>query len=358
MKLKDLFGRKSDEKGVEHVTTRETDSFANGVLFEIKAVVGSAIAQALQDKEGRYMKSILQESHFLLQGVSIKALDRETARLMEDFIATHESIEPEFRRTFFRQILQSEYRSSGGARVKVMPDLVPVIELDRQTLEPQTEDESFILSLKGRRVRFEAQAVLEGPVRNAAASPAAQESSRAAGSAFGRAVAGTSPGPRAASDFANTQGPAFFKSSASSTEVRVTVHDRAGRRTRQVPLPVLLGRDVSQAQGQEGVLGIELDATYVSRRQLLIFELLGQVYCFVPRSASLTMSTHDQQVLRADCLQALPSGTKLALTGGVPMDTLLAPPQRHSAADYPLIELERAEAPPIGQDATPRPKAV
>ncbi len=358
MKLKDLFGRKSDEKGVEHLATRETDSFANGVLFEIKAVVGSAIAQALQDKEGRYMKSILQESHFLLQGVSIKALDRETARLMEDFIATHESIEPDFRRNFFRQVLQSEYRSSGGARVRVSPDLVPVIELDRQTLEPQTEDESFILSLKGRRVRFEAQAVLEGPVRNAAA-PAAQEAPRSTASSLGRAIAGTGHDPRTAPGRTSTQERGFHQAGhAAATEVRITVHDRVGRRTWQVPLPVILGRDVSHTRSQEGVHGVELDATYVSRRQLLVFELLGQVYCFVPRSASLTFSTHDQQVLRAECLQPLVPGAALRLTGGVPLDTLLPPVQRESAADYPVIELERVDAAAIGQDATPRPRAV
>jgi len=119
MKLKNWFGRKSEDNGVEHLTTRETDSFANGVLFELKAVVGSAIAQALQDKEGRYMRSILQESQFLLQAVSIKALDRDTARLMEEFMSNHETIESDFRKNFFKQILQPEYRSSGGARVKV-----------------------------------------------------------------------------------------------------------------------------------------------------------------------------------------------------------------------------------------------
>jgi hypothetical protein len=353
MKLKDWFGRKSDDKGVEHLTTRETDSFANGVLFELKAVVGSAIAQALQDKEGRYMRSILQESHFLLQAVSIKALDRETARLMEEFMATHETIEPDFRKTFFRQILQPEYRSSGGARVKVAPDMVPVIEMDRQTLEPQTDDEGFILSLKGRRVRFEAQAVLEGPVRSVAAAPAA---ARAGGSSLGRAAAGADPASPRATPL--TTASAAFSSAErhGASEVRITVHDRAGRRTEQLALPVLLGRDVSQAQ--PGVRTMEVEATFASRRQLLVFELMGQVYCFVPRSASLTFTTQDQQVLRADCLQPVAPGAVLRLTGGVPMDSLAAPQDRQSASDYPVIELQCVDGQAAFHDATPRPRAV
>ena len=359
MKFKDLFGRKDAESGVEHLNTRGTDSFANGALFEIKAVVSSAIAQALQDKEGRYMRSILQESHFLLQGVSIRALDGETARQMEDFIAAHESIQPDFRQHFFRQVLQPEYRSSGGARVKVPADLVPVIELDQQTLEPQTEDESFILSLKGRRVRFEARAVLEGPVRSVAPSAApapAATPTAAAASTFGRA-ASNSAGVGSAARAPTASSPAGQRT-AHAMMVEITVHDRAGRRTRLLPLPVLVGRDVSQAAGDAGMAGLEVDATFVSRRQLLLFELMGQVYGFVPRSASLTLSTPEQQVWRADVLQAIHPGQSLRLTGGVPMDTLTPPAGRESTSDYPVIELQLGQTAPAHEQATPRPRAV
>lgn len=355
MKFKDLFGRKDTGSGVEHLNTRGTDSFANGALFEIKAVVSSAIAQALQEKEGRYMRSILQESHFLLQGVSIRALDGETARLMEDFIAAHESIQQDFRQHFFRQVLQSEYRSSGGARVKVPTDLVPVIELNQQTLEPQTEDESFILSLKGRRVRFEARAVLEGPVRSATAAAAPVAAPQpAASSAFGRAasIGASAAGAPRATVAASPAGPSH------ATMVEITVHDRAGRRTRLLPLPVLVGRDVTQAATDAGMASLEIDATFVSRRQLLLFELMGQVYGFVPRSASLTLSTSEQQVWRADVLQAIHPGQSLQLTGGVPMDTLIPPSGREATADYPVIELKLGQAAPAHEQATPRPRAV
>jgi hypothetical protein len=272
---------------------------------------------------------------------------------MEDFIAAHESIQPDFRQHFFRQVLQSEYRSSGGARVKVPTDLVPVIELDQQTLEPQTEDESFILSLKGRRVRFEARAVLEGPVRSVApsAAPAA-----GAASTFGRAASGgASVGSVARAPAASS---AVGPRSAHATMVEITVHDRAGRRTRLLPLPVLIGRDVAQAASDAGMAGLEIDATFVSRRQLLRFELLGQVYGFVPRSASLTLSTTEQQVWRADVLQAIHPGQTLRLTGGVPMDTLIPPAGREVTSDYPVIELQLGQTAPAHEQSTPRPRAV
>lgn len=354
MKLTNWFGRKSEDKGVEHLTTRETDSFANGVLFELKAVVGSAIAQALQDKEGRYMRSILQESHFLLQSVSIKALDRDTAKLMDEFMSTHQTIDSNFRQTFFRQILQSEYRSSGGARVKVSPDLVPVIEMDQQTMELQTEDEGFILSLKGRRVRFEARVLLEGPVRTVAPGPI---TSQASGAPAGHVAAEAGSSPSRTTVFSNTTSAQFSTTASSgASAVRITVHDRAGRRTEQMALPVLLGRDVSLVP--QGVYALEIDATFASRRQLLIFELLGQVYCFVPHSASLTFTTQNQKVLCADCLQPVPSGSVLRLTGGVPMDSQIPHADRLSVSDYPVIELQCIDGSTAIPDATPRPRAV
>jgi hypothetical protein len=356
MRLKDWFGRKSEEKGVAHLATRETDSFANGVLFELKAVVGSAIAQALEEKEGRYMRTILQESHFLLQAIVIKPLDRETAALMEEFMANHETIETEFRQNFFRQVLQPEYRSSGGARVKVSPELVPVIEIDRKTLEPQTEDEGFILSLKGRRVRFEAQAVLEGPVRSAA--PAAPAPARAGGSPFGRAASADDLASPRVTPVSAAPSATPLASTSTATQVRITVHDRAGRRTVQLALPVILGRDLSQTQSQAQVRAMEIDATFTSRRQLWVFELMGQVYCFVPRSASLTFTNQDRQVLRAECLQTLSADTALVLTGGVPMDSLNPPQDRQSVSDYPVIELQCVDSRANVHEATPRPRAV
>jgi hypothetical protein len=128
--------------------------------------------------------------------------------------------------------------------------------------------------------------------------------------------------------------------------VEITVHDRAGRRTRLLPLPVLIGRDVAQAASDAGMAGLEIDATFVSRRQLLLFELLGQVYGFVPRSASLTLSTTEQQVWRADVLQAIHPGQTLRLAG------------REVTSDYPVIELQLGQTAPAHEQSTPRPRAV
>jgi hypothetical protein len=357
--LKNLFARSAASQDGDQAKIRETDSFANSVLFEIKAVVGSAIAQALQEKEGRYMRSILQESHFRLQALAVKALDSETARTMEDFISAHEAFDPGFRRQFFRQVLQPQYRSSGGATVNVAADLIPVIELDRQNLEPQTEDESFLISLKGRRVRFEAHAVLDGPIKNTPPERHGDSPSGFGSTAFGRLTGGAkSPAPPAAAP--NSLPPASATSrpaAAGPMQVRIAVHDRSGQRSQQFALPVVLGRDLNHPSGGAPIQGMDVNATYVSRRQLLIFELLGQVYCFVPRSASLTFSTQAQLVLRPDCLETLEPGSKLMLIGGVPMDTLLPPPDRQSASDYPRVELELLDG-HKSADATPRPRAV
>lgn len=71
MKFRDIFGFSSPEKGVENLQTREMDAFADNVVFELKTLISSAITRALEERESRYMRSILEESFFSLESLVI-----------------------------------------------------------------------------------------------------------------------------------------------------------------------------------------------------------------------------------------------------------------------------------------------
>lgn len=341
MKFRDLFGMKASGGGVQQLNTRELDSFADNVVYELKTLISTAVAEALEEKESRYLRSILEESFFTLETLVIKALDATTYRELEDFLSNHEGINPRFRTEFFHQVVQSEYRSSRGASVRTSTALTPIYEVSPQLLDSVTEDESFILSLKGRKVRFQVKAVLSGPTRKTPAPlPAAAPSPQTQTAPVGKSAAPP------------------LRPLGGQRRVHFTLHDKHGVQQKTVALPVLLGRETAAQQDDSTQVMIEVAGTYVSRRQLVVFESFGQIYCFVPSEASLTCSTETGKVLPPDTLLRVEMDTTLKLTTGVPMDTLLAPAQRENVSDYPQIDIRIAQESTTHEDATPRPRAV
>jgi hypothetical protein len=341
MKFRDLFRAKASHNGVEQLNTRELDTFADNVIYELKTLISNAVAEALEEKESRYLRSILEDSFFTLDTLVIKALDAPTYRELEDFLSNHESINPSFRTEFFHQVVQNEYRSSRGASVRTASELRPIFEVNPQLLDSETEDESFILSLKGRKVRFQVRAVLSGPTRRMPTPVAPSAPSQTA--PIARSVKGA---------HATTQ------LHTSDHHVHITWHDRHGTQQKTVALPALLGREMANHQENNPPLNVELAGTYVSRRQLVVFENFGQIFCYVPSDASLTCSTDTGHVLPPDTLHRLEADRTLKLITGVPMDTLVIPLQRESVSDYPRIDIQLTQSPPPHDDATPRPRAV
>ena len=64
MKFRDLFRAKASHNGVEQLNTRELDTFADNVIYELKTLISNAVAEALEEKESRYLRSILEDSFF------------------------------------------------------------------------------------------------------------------------------------------------------------------------------------------------------------------------------------------------------------------------------------------------------
>lgn len=352
MSIRDWWGKRSAQDAApEPLRTQGMDGFADGILLELKGITTGAITRALQEREGQFMRSILEESFFSLDSLVIRALDAQTARDMESFLSNHESIHPDFRSRFFSQILQREYRSSRGATVRVAPGLAPVIELDPKVLDAPTQDEDFVLSLKGRKVRFEAQALLTGPQSKRSAPPAAAQASAAVTEPEGGEGAGRSTRFSSAVSGARPFAP--------GQQLQVQVHDRSGVKEQRVALPLVLGREGVQAARQDGhgAGGLDIDATYVSRKQLVVFELLGQVYCTVPAEASLTCSS-GERVLQPLMLLPLRPGQSLELRTGLPVDSPDMAADRSQAGDYALIRLSLAGGMALKEGATPRPRGT
>lgn len=339
MSLGQWWKRARGHAQVQTLPTREMDSFADNVLFELKTVTTVAITQALEAREPHYMRSILDESYFALESLVLKALDAQTIKDMETFLTNHEAIDPDFRRKFFTQVLQREYRSKRGASVRVDPDLEPIVEFDPGALDSKTEDESFIISLKGRQIRFEAQAVLHGPISK---NKAGRLPTTPVQSSLAQAVAASTQ---------TSVGPVRQR-------IHVTVHDRRGKTEQLMALPITLGRDGQKHAQQKGGSGMDVDATYVSRVQLVIFEVHGDIYCFVPSSASLTCTLGHGSAMRSEQLYPLQTGQMLALLGGIPVDSADQPSSRADHDDFPLIELRTLSHEAERSDATPRPRAV
>ena len=66
------------------ISSNNTDNFADTLLVELKASSTSAITNAVNKIEGKYMKSVLEESYFPLQSLTFVPNDVEVARPLKN----------------------------------------------------------------------------------------------------------------------------------------------------------------------------------------------------------------------------------------------------------------------------------
>ena len=351
MSIFDFLGRKSAQSGgVQQLKTHSTDDFADGIVIELRAVVSAAIATALEALEGRYLRSVLEQSHFTLDALAIRSLDFDTMRQLEDFLNRHESIQANFRDNFFAQIVQPEYRSSRGAIVKATAPLAPLIEISAASMESETEDESYRISLKGRRIRFEAQASLGGPVRTQPTGADATTTMEPPNQPL-RAERTSQP------ERAPT--PGNLPHGRSDVLVTLRVRDSDGERSFLCALPLQLGRATSAAPsaGALGAQRIDLRSTYVSRQQLVIFEVMGAVLAMVPTEASLSCAMADKKVMQPDRVYRIQPNVPMILTAGVPNGADVTGLDLDDRGQYPQIEIALNQATQM-EEGTPRPRAT
>jgi hypothetical protein len=347
MSLMDYFKSGGAKPSVETFKTRHTDEFADSVLLELKSVATDAVKRAIEARETRYMKSVLDESYFVLDSLVISPKDRDIAQKFDDFLTTHEAVDPEFRRQFFQQVIQREYRSSRGSSVRVPAEFEATVQLGQDSLENLTSEEGFQISLKGRRISFAVEASLSGPLKREV-SP----------SRFGKAFS-TPPQAAPAQDASTAfSSPNSHSHRRDASTVTVQLTDARGSSQHTLVVPALIGREPGPMCEQFGVNPLSVQATFVSRQQLVLLELMGRVYYFLPDSASLSCVRADGLVLEKLKLYPLDAGASTVLRSGIPPEGAGAEHLQGSNADYAIIQLRLAGSGSSHHEGTPRPRAV
>lgn len=344
MKLKEWFGISKNESKVTTFKSSTTDAFADSIALELKGISTEAVKHVLEVRETRYMKSVLDESYFVLESLVITPRDREIAQKLEEFLTTHEAVDSNFRKTFFEQVIQREYRSSRGSLVRVPPEFEVTVQLGQDSLESLSAEEGFQVNLKGRRISFFAEASLNGPLkRESVKSPMAKAMSQVL--ANGSMHPGT-PTPTSKSSSRDVN---------SEYKLHVSLEDERGLTRQDADLPILIGRDASIYGSYQDVNTISVQSTYVSRNQIVAFELMGQAYYFVPESASLSCLRSDGLVLEKLKLYPIAKNETVKLRCGVEFSDANDGPLQGTYSDFAFIQLSLQG---INHDKTPRPKAV
>jgi len=347
MGLIDFLKSNGSKPNIEQFKTRQTDEFVDSILLELKSVSAQAVKQAIEARETKYMKSVLEESYFLLDSLVISPKDREVAKKFEEFLSTHESVDTEFRKKFFQQIIQREYRSSRGSSVRVPIDFEATVQLGTDSLESLTSEEGFQIALKGRRISFEVVASLSGPFKREITS-----------SRFGKAISTPSTTENQAFSQTDISTRSNSKNTHSETMVEIQVNDALGNRKELLKLPALIGRDPTPFSNQFGLSSFKVSSTYVSRCQLVILEIMGQVYYYLPDNASLSCMRDDDLILEKLKLYPLKHKVATSLRTGIASEVTNPVNFQGSHADYASIQLFLQDASPQNHEDTPRPKAV
>ena len=310
--------------------SKNTDNFADALLVELKASSTSAITNAVNKIEGKYMKSVLEESYFPLQSLTFVPNDIEVARSLEEFFRVHEDINPDFRKVFCKSFLQKEYFSDRGAKVIIDDDFVPIFKIDVSSLEERSEDEKYLISIKGRKILFSSHANLGNPKKKFT-----KDDSRV-----------------------NIGGSSELKQMKNKVVVKLLISDKDGHRSENVTLPTLIGKNPDDACIDFGITPIYIRAKYVSRHQIFIYSILDKMFYFIPDEATLTCRSGEGNILEHGKNYSIKvNGERLYL--GVPPETARPLNANVDPSEFPVLEIQPfSHGGKASSDKTPRPTVV
>jgi hypothetical protein len=340
---------------------RMTDSFADSLAVELKRAASEAILRQLQQLEGKYLSSILKQSQFPVDSLTFYPLDHATAMEAEEFFRIHAEIEPGFEETFFKSILLKEYRTDLGARAIISEGLVTSIQPSTLGVDNPTADESYQITIRGNKKKFTASAelgMLRQKTRNA--NPEAETEKPAVIMAAPVAADVAADVGAQVSAQATTQVAAEITASQASLPntagIRLNLHvrDAQGERQLNMTTPFTVGR-ASPDDAYSVMPKLAVQGLYISRHQLTVFELQGQVYAFIPKESKLTGVSGRRGTLRAMQLLEI-DAQGVNITFGQPVDS----PQTIADASqpdlYPSLQIRLSGQPAQhAGDATPIP---
>ena len=348
MGIFDFFSNKNSAQKIATLDTNPTDAFADRVSLEIRAAASEAIKRDLQQSESQFMRTVLQDSFFLLESLTIRPVSTEVARKFETFIKRHESIDSNFKIVFFQNVLQPEYRSSRGSTVKVPKNFSVSLDFSELTATDLSQEESFRVNLRGKSKKFEISVSLTGPHHKASIVANDYGNVASASTAVNLDAAGSLSSGRAVVQDVNAVSGRY--------QLHLTIEDASGIRTLQSMPPLLLGKTASSPLAQASVSNfVGVDSVYVSRQQLVFTEILGTVYFFVPAQASLTAVNASGQHLKPMYLYPLRPHLRERLRLGIDPQQSTGLVKSSSPGEFAVLEfsLDEDSTPPQG---TPVPR--
>lgn len=320
----------------------EATYWAEAIRLELKGIISQTVLAELEQREKKYLKSILVKSQFFIDSVVVIPLDKDASENFEGFLQVHEEIDPGFKLQFFRSLMETQYRSARGALVVVSPDFQPTVQFLSHSLEQPSQDERYQVSLRGRRLNFQVQVSLRGPVAQSAPWTTLATTSVAAVPSASSSPVGSSTVTEAFAD----------------DKLLLRIWDAQGERIIEVTTPFLIGRE-SPSEAELGRLSfVTLHGHYVSRRHLVVLNVLDETYFFVHDAASLSCLSAGGQLLRPSNVYSMPKHSEMRLLFGATSENRSLAFDKAQAGEFPIVEMCRRGSEGSATEATPRPRAV
>ena len=319
--------------------------WAEAIGLELKGLISQTVLAELEQREKKYLQSILAKSQFVIDSLVVIPLDKDASENFESFLQVHEEIDPGFKLRFFRSLMETQYRSARGSLVVVSPDFQPTVQFLSQSLEQPSQDERYQVSLRGRRLNFQVQVSLRGPVAQNAPSGASTAAAAAAATA---SVFGSPAGS-----------PVNNLVSSADNSLLLRIWDAQGERMLEVTTPFLIGRESPSEAELGGLSFVTLHGQYVSRRHLVVLNVLDETYFFIHDAASLSCLSAGGQLLRPSTVYSMPKHGETRLLFGATSENRAQTFDKAQAAQFPIVELRRRGAQGASvTEATPRPRAI
>ena len=330
-----------------------TDSFADTLSVDLKRAATEAIYSELQKAEEKYLSTILRQSYFPIESLAFHPIGHTTAIELEEFFRVHSEIDPLFEENFFNGVLQKEYRTNQGALALLPADITPIIQPNESSLDNPTNEESYQISLRGNKKRFLATAKLGSPKQRVKPEPATPKLVDIKENLTNRGSA--APSSRLSSAFIKDHAPQPALNEECMLSVQVI--DGNGTSNLTVSTPFIVGRH-DTASNDAALKKVSVNGMYASRKQLVVFQLNGSVYAFVPNEAKLWAIANSSEILQNLQLYEIENGDN-EITFGQPPDTNHISIDKSQPQLYPTISIRKFNSLETDRrDATPIPSVT
>jgi hypothetical protein len=314
---------------------KSTDSFADILAVDFKRAASDAIYQELQKFEGKYLSSTLKNSYFPIEAIAFHPMGHSIAIELEEFFRIHSEIDSSFEMNFFNSILLKEYKTKQGGLATLRPNLIPLIQPNESSLDNPTPEEIYQISLRGNKKRISATVRLGSPKQRIAKEleiVVNKDSIKVLKSNLGTAL-----GRSHSHVIQNT--PIDTSSSNQEISLALQISDGNGISNLIIKTPFIIGRNAPD-NPDASLKKIFINGMYSSRKQLIVFQLNGTVYAFIPEEAKLCAIANSSKIIEHMHIFEI-STNSLEITFGQPPNIGKIAVDKEQPQLYPTITVRK-----------------